>query len=480
MDPSFLSAKRLATRIRRGDIGCLEALDHVIARVERLDAGVNAVVVRDFERARTRARELDRRKGKERGPLHGVPMTIKESFDVAGLPTTWGIPALSGGVAATNALAVDRLEAAGGVLFGKTNVPLFLADWQSFNDIYGRTNNPWDLSRSPGGSSGGAAAALAAGLTYFETGSDIGSSIRNPAHYCGVYGHKPSWGICPALGHGLAGNVSEVDIAVIGPLARSAADLQIGLDLLAGPENPHAGWRVKLPKPRQPDFKGLRIAVMTDHPVSAVDDEMQSGLRNLAEFLEKEGAKVSLTARPQIDFARAHALFITLLRATTSARFNSEEEAKWRSEAARLGSEDTSYYALMARGNALSHREFLIGNEIRERMRRAWAGFFAEWDIFLCPPAASPAVPHDHAGERWERTISVNGKRVLTTDQMFWAGISGFFRLPSTVAPLGASHEGLPFGVQIVGPEGGDRGTIRLARLLEKSWRRFVPPPGWD
>jgi amidase len=200
LDIPFRSAKRLAAEVRRKKIGCLELLDLYLARVEKHDPALNAIVVRDFDNARKRARAADRAlaRGGAWGPLHGVPMTIKESYDVAGLPTTWGVPAFRDNVARTNAVVVDRLLGAGAVLFGKTNVPLYLADWQSFNAIYGTTGNPWDLTRAPGGSSGGSAAALAAGLTALEAGSDIGSSIRNPAHFCGVYGHKPTWGSCRA------------------------------------------------------------------------------------------------------------------------------------------------------------------------------------------------------------------------------------------------------------------------------------------
>ena len=321
MDPTFLSAKRLASLVRRGEIGCLELLDHYIARVERHDPRINAVVVRDFERARKRARSLDRqRRQGAKGPLFGVPMTIKESYNVAGLPTTWGVPAQKDVIATQNALAVDRLLDAGAVLFGKTNVPLLLADWQSYNEIYGTTNNPWDLALSPGGSSGGAAAALAAGLTGIEAGSDIGSSIRNPAHYCGIYGHKPTWGICPPLGHSLNGNVAQSDISVIGPLARSADDLGIALDVMAGPEPIETGWRLNLPAPRQTTFKGLRVAVMTGNPLSEVDASITGRLDELATFLRRQGAKVSLAAQPDFDLAAGHRLFIELLRATTSAR----------------------------------------------------------------------------------------------------------------------------------------------------------------
>src|ERR1700704_3850718 len=231
LDIPFRSARQLAADIKKKKIGCLELLDLYLARVEKYDGALNAVVVRDFERARTRARAADRALARRQvwGPLHGVPMTIKESYDVAGLPTTWGVPAYAKNIATKNAVAVDRLLGAGAVLFGKTNVPLYLADWQSYNAIYGTTNNPWDVARAPGGSSGGSAAALAAGLTGLEAGSDIGSSIRNPAHFCGVWGHKPTYGICPPAGQALPGNVAPSDISVIGPMARSAADLALGL-----------------------------------------------------------------------------------------------------------------------------------------------------------------------------------------------------------------------------------------------------------
>jgi amidase len=478
-DPTFLPAWRLAALIRECAISCLELLDHYIARVERLDPRINAVVVRDFDRARERARALDAQS--DRGaPLFGVPMTIKESFDVAGLPTTWGVPEERNSIARTNALAVDRLLEAGVVLFGKTNVPLLLADWQSYNAIYGTTSNPWNTALSPGGSSGGSAAALAAGLTGIEAGSDIGSSIRNPAHYCGVYGHKPTWGICPPLGQSLNGNVAQADISVIGPLARSADDLAIALDVMAGAESIEHGWQLALPAPRATALKDMRVAVMTDHALSQVDASITTRLTELADFLRREGAKVSMTARPDFDLAHGHRLYIEMLRATTSARNDDAALRHWRAEAERLPRDDTSYYAMMARGISMTHRDFLIGNERRQRMRRAWARFFQDYDVFLCPVAASPAQPHDHAGERWERRITVNSHRVPATDQMFWAGISCFYLLPATAAPLGFTTDGLPIGVQIVGAQYADRTTIQFARLLENAWQGFVPPAGWE
>src|SRR2546421_11295851 len=271
LDVPFRSARQLAADIKKKKIGCLELLDLYLARVEKYDGALNAVVVRDFERARTRARAADRALAKRDvwGPLHGVPMTIKESYDVAGLPTTWGVPAYKDRIATKNALAVDRLLGAGVVLFGKTNVPLYLGDWQSFNAIYGTTNNPWDASRSPGGSSGGSAAALAAGLTGLEAGSDIGSSIRTPAAWCGVLGHKPTYGIVPVRGHvpPPPGVLSPMDMAVVGPLGRSAADVALALDVVAGPDGADAvAWRLELPPPRHDDLAAFRVGLWLDDP----------------------------------------------------------------------------------------------------------------------------------------------------------------------------------------------------------------------
>jgi amidase len=478
MNP-FLSATRLAAALRAREIGCLELLDHYIARVERLDPRINAVVVRDFDRARTRARALDSATDRS-AKLFGVPMTIKESFNVTGLPTTWGAPAFRNNIAASNALAVDRLLDAGVVLFGKTNVPLMLADYQSFNEIYGTTNSPWNPALSRGGSSGGSAAALAAGLTGIEAGSDIGSSIRNPAHYCGVYGHKPTWGICPPVGQSLNPGGALPDISVIGPLARSSADLTPALEAMAGAEPIEAGWKLELPPPRATSFKGLRVAMMTGHPLSEVDASIANKLTELAAFMRREGATVSMTARPDFDIALGHLLYIEMLRATTSPRNDRAAMQRWRAEADRLARDDTSYYAMMARGISMTHRDFLLSNDTRYRMRRRWAAFFQDYDVFLCPVAASPAQPHDHVGERWERSITVNGHRVPATDQMFWSGISCFYLLPATAAPLGFSPDGLPIGVQIVGAQYADHTTIEVAKLLETAWQGFVPPPGWE
>ena len=482
-DIAFWSAKRLAGHIRRRKIGCLELLDHYLARVERYNPQLNAIVATDIPAARKRAKAADRAlaKGDVWGPLHGVPMTIKESYDVAGMPSTWGMPELKNNIPERNALAVDRMLAAGVVLFGKTNVPLMLADWQSYNEVYGTTNNPWDLARSPGGSSGGSAAALAAGLTGIEAGSDIGASIRNPAHYCGVFGHKPTYGICPPRGHALPGRVSYNDISAIGPLARSADDLALALAAMAGPDDiDGSGYRLALPAPRKRALREFKIAVMLDDPNGEVDQSVQERLQALADFLSKKKVKVSDNARPDIDTTQAQRVYIALLRAATSGR-QTDETFKRNQEIARtLKSDDESYFARMTRANVMHHKDWLALNEERHRMRLKWAAFFEDYDLLLCPAASSAAVPHDQEGERWERTITVNGQQVPTTDQLFWAGYPAMAYLPSTVAPMGFIKQGLPVGVQIVGPQYGDHTCIAFAKLIERGFHGFVAPPGYD
>jgi len=481
-DAHFWSAKRLAAALRRRKIGCLELLEHFLKRVEQHNPALNAIIATDLPAARKRARAADRALGKGEvwGPLHGVPMTLKESYDVVGMPTTWGSPELRQNFPQRDALAVTRFKNAGVTLFGKTNVPLMLADWQSYNAVYGTTNNPWDTARSPGGSSGGSAAALAAGLTGLEAGSDIGASIRNPAHYCGVYGHKPTYGICSPRGHALPGRVAASDISVIGPLARSADDLALALSIMAVPDEiDGVGNRLALPAPKKTTLRQYKVALMLDARESEVDHTVQERLQALGDFLRGKRAKVDEHARPDIDTAAAHHVYVALLRAATSGRQSDEAFRANQDAARRLAAEDQSYYAQMVRANTLSHRDWLGFNEERHRMRLKWAEFFAEYDLLLCPAAASAAVPHDQQGERHERKIVVNGKHVPTTDQLFWAGYSCAFNLPSTVAPIGNTPTGLPVGVQIVGPQYGDRTCIEFARLLEREYYAFTPPPAF-
>ncbi|HVY06465.1 MAG TPA: amidase [Burkholderiales bacterium] len=482
MDIPYLSAKKLAAFIRRGKVGSAELLELYLERLDRFNPKLNAIVVLDVKRARERARKADRdaKKGNWHGPLHGLPMTVKESFDLAGHPTTWGRADMKGNVAGANALAVQRLMDAGAIVFGKSNVPALLSDWQTFNPVYGTTNNPWDVTRVPGGSSGGAAAALAAGLTGMELGSDIGASIRNPAHYCGVFGHKPTFKLCPIAGHNLPPNIAVKDMLVIGPMARSADDLEISLKLIGQPDDVEArGVKVMLAKPKT-DVRKLKVAVLTTAATAEVDDSVQAAIEAAAKTFAKHGAKVSDTARPDFDLHEAHRTFIHLLRGATSSALSDEQFARQRELDAKTPAGDDRYEAWMMHANTMPVREWHAWNEKREQIRRAWAAFFREWDILLCPAAATAAFPHNQKGERWERMVMVNGKPQPSTTQMFWAGYPGMAFLPSTVAPAGFSKEGLPIGVQIVGPLFGDLATIAAARFLEREHQAFMAPEGFE
>jgi amidase len=478
----FKSALEQGRMLRAHKISSRELLAECLSQYARHNDAINAVIFTDFERAQKAAAAADRRlkKGAALSPFDGVPMTIKESFDWVGTPSTWGDPALKDNIPVKNAVALTRMTDAGAVLYGKTNVPLALSDWQSFNATYGTTNNPWDVTRTPGGSSGGAAAALSTGMSALEVGSDIGASIRNPAHYCGVFGHKPSYGVVPYRGHLMPGSVSISDITVAGPLARSAKDLTAMMQVLVGSEGiEQRGVTFNLPKAPQKSFKDFRVAIKLSSPVSEVDLSYQDLLVSLGQFLKKKTRKLSWDAAPDFDDAEAYENYITLLRSTATKRMGDAEIEAAAVKAKSFDVDDKSYVAMMARAFGLSHGGWLRANERRHQMRYLWDAFFDEWDVLLCPCAASAAWPHDQVGERHERFITVNGKQVSTIDQRFWAGYSCNFFLPSTVAPVGLTPEGLPCGVQIITREYGDHTSLRFAELLEREWRGFVVPPGF-
>ena len=468
--------------LRDGRITARALLELYLDRVERFNPALNAIIVFDREGALAQADAADEAlaQGRVLGPLHGLPMTVKESFNFIGLPTTWGLPAMADNIADQHASAVQRLLDAGAVIFGKTNVPVLLADWQTFNDVYGTTNNPWDLTRVPGGSSGGAAAALAAGMTGLELGSDIGASVRNPAHFCGVYGHKPTFGIVPIRGQALPGIVSPSDISVAGPLAHDAKDLALALEVLAAPnEFDAAGWRLDLPPAKQNSLADFKVAVMLEDSHCAVDDELVACLQKAVDAAGRAGARIDFAARPDIDIGQSHALYIQLVRAVTTARIPAAQAAAFRRAAAELDPDDDSYKARLTRAAVQEHRDWIAANEARTKLRHKWAAFFDDHDVLLCPTAASAAFVHDHEGLREDRTILVNGRRESTMDQLFWAGLSGVVYLPSTVAPVGLTASGLPAGLQIVGRHLGDLTTIRFAELLAAEIGGFETPPGY-
>ena len=476
----FGSASALVRGLKSGRVTSVALLEAYLERVDRLGASINAIVVHDRDQARRDARAADRAlsKGKPLGALHGLPMTVKEAFDLTGHPTTQGHVALKNNIAARDALAVQRLKAAGAVVFGKTNVPLNNADMQTYNEVYGTTNNPWDVTRGAGGSSGGGAAAVAAGLVGLEYGSDIGGSIRNPAAYCGIYGHKCTWSIVPKRGHALARTpVAEADLAVLGPLARSAEDLWLALRVTAGPDDlTAAGLRYRLPAPPA-TLKGLRVAVWADDANAPVDNHVRAGVEKAAHALAMAGAKVNFKARPAFDASAAHATYLSLLLAQTSAR--RPDYARLALARTRLADDDQSPEAQSLRLATQSFKEWYEANQRREALRWAWHNFFGRHDVLLAPATVSAAFAHDHSQPATARNMRVNGADTPYFAQLFWAGLATCAFLPATAAPAGLTPEGLPVGLQIIGAEMNDRTTIWVAAQLARLTGGFVAPPGY-
>jgi len=482
MSIAFKTAQELAAGIRAGEFSSEELTELYIERIERYDDKVNAVVVRTFDDARARARAADEAlaRGEDLGPLHGVPMTIKESYVIAGTPSTWGIEAFRNNVAEEDGLAVQRFRAAGAHFLGKTNVPTDLADFQSYNPIYGTTGNPWDVERTPGGSSGGSAASLAAGFCALEAGSDIGGSIRNPAHFCGVYGHKPTYGIIPMTGHELVSNIPEADLAVCGPLARGADDLRVALEIMAGPAEREAlGWQLNLPAADFESLKDLRVAVWQTDEAAPVATEVADRVSGVADTLAKLGASVSDTARPAFDVIDAHRNYQTLLNSVMTAAMTDEQVAEAEAQAAALKAEDNSFAAVQIRASVIPHREWIRTNTQREKLRLAWSSFFEDWDILLCPQMATPAFPHDQS-PMLGRTLTVDNEEQPYFQQLFWAGMIVNAYLPSTVFPTGPSREGLPIGVQAVSAPYRDYRCIEFARQIGQEIGGFQSPPGYE
>ncbi len=478
----FRTALELAELVRDKAMSSVELTSYFIDRIGRYDERLNAVVVRDFDRALESARNADRAIAREEalGPLHGVPMTIKESYNIAGLPTTWGIPAFADNVADSDAVVVSHLKAAGAHFMGKTNVPFALSDFQSYNDLYGTTNNPWNLGRTPGGSSGGTAVALAAGLTALDCGSDIGGSIRNPAHFCGVYGHKPTWGIVPREGHSLGPGSTPVQLAVSGPLARSAEDLDLALRIVAGPSRLNEpGWQLSLPEARASSLDELRVAVWPTDNVSPVDQPIVDRIQDIADLLARRGATVSDAARPAFDAQDANNTYLSLLWARWGSPVPDDVYEANRSTAARYSVDDMSTEAVSARGAVMTYRDWLGYSDEQNRIQTLWKAFFEDWDILLCPIAVTTAFPHDHSPQD-QRTLDVNGTEVPYLEQIFWAGLANLGNLPGTVFPTGLSEDELPIGVQALGAEFDDRTTIEFARLMSRELGGFRPPSGYS
>jgi len=482
---TYKSARALSRALLARKVSALELAQDAIARIERRDAGINAICVRDFSRALDAARAADEAIARrDVRPLTGIPMTVKESYNVAGLPTTWGFVQHKDFIAKEDALAVARVKAAGAVVLGKTNVPVGLADWQSYNDIYGTTNNPFDPGRTPGGSSGGSAAALAAGYGPLSLGSDIGGSLRAPAHYCGVCAHKPTHALVPARGHTpppLPPLPYARDLAVVGPMSRSAGDLSDLLEVIAEPDEIEAGrgYRLALPAARHQGIRDYRILVLDTHPLQPTAASVRTALDGLAGQLAKSGARVARESGLLPDLVDSSLLYMRLLYSVMTAALPNEVHERMKAAAAKLKPDDSSLAAERLRGAGLSHREWLVCDGRRAALRAQWRAFFREFDAVICPVMPTPAYPHDHSPDQEARRIVIDDREFPYVDQLVWPGIATCPGLPATSIPIGLSSEGLPIGVQIVGAWLEDRTTLRLAELIERARGGFVPPPGF-
>ena len=482
-DLHWMSATELARAIQTREVSSREALECFLERVARLDGPINSVVTMDAPRARREADDADTAlaRGEIRGPLHGVPMTVKDSFSTKGMRTTSGAPELSDHFPTEDAAPVARLREAGAVIFGKTNLPIYAGDFQSYNQVFGTTNNPHDLSRSPGGSSGGSAAALACGFTPLELGSDIAGSIRFPSHMTGVVGHKPTYGIVPAHGQipGPPGTLSQADLAVAGPMARTVEDLALGLGLMSGPDRWNKpAWRLELPPARQSRLANYRIAVWSDDTHCPVDGDVKALIEGAATKLAGAGAHIDLDARPGFTLERAALRFSQLLNAALAGGHDQQEIERYAADTT------PTPVGTIKRQTAMRHRDWLSANESRLQMRRKWEEFFDPevgrgFDVLLCPVMPRTALPHDHTEPQGARVLTWAGQSRPYMDAIAWSAPAGACFLPATVVPVGMASDGLPVGVQIIGPYLGDRTTLDVAAHLSAIFGPVPRPSGF-
>jgi amidase len=470
---TYRTAREMLADLVAKRISARELLDAHVARNDALAAKLNAVVATDLGRARKDAQAIDdaRVKREPLGALAGIPMTIKDGTDVENMPATSGNPALADRPKnCADADVVKSVRREGAVVWGKTNVPLMLDDFQSYNDIYGATNNPYDPSRVPGGSSGGAAAALAAGITPLEIGSDIGGSLRHPANFCGVLALKPTWGVLSLRGQvpPLPGKYVDLDLGVTGPMARNAGDLRLLWNVLRG----SAGAA-----PR--DIKGARVAVWEDEPGFPLGSDVRDGVKRAADALANAGAAVE---RATLPFTGSELMetYYDLLIAVLGATFPKElydgfvAQRAQDLEATREGTDPfgASLYRLRA---TASYRDVLAAMTKRQDMKDKLAAYHASgWDIILSPISPVPAFPHDHSQPQMARMLEMDGTKIPYMTMLNWIALATALRGPAMAVPAGRTASGLPVGVQLIGP-GEDR-LFDFAHALEDRLGGFSPP----
>ena len=461
---AYWSVVEQAKAIKEGEFTSRELLELTIERIESVNPELNAVVTMDLDLARKLADEADAKlkAGSVVGPLHGIPITVKDALETAGIRSTGGATELHNHVPDRDAPVVKAVKDAGAIVLGKTNLPRWSGDIQAYNDMFGTTVNPWNSDRVPGGSSGGAAAAVSAGLSSFEIGTDIGGSIRFPASFCGIYGHKPSFGIVPSTGYidHEAGGTTEADVNVIGPMARSAEDLELLLELMLRKEGPLVA---SLAEPPQ-DVTALRVAAWLDDPFCPIDSQVASVLEAAVTNLENTGLSVDREARPDIDPNEAFSLGSWLV---TSAMLQSmpAETLKALNEEGAAPPQTT-------------HREWLDNHTRREAIRLKWAEFFENYDAIIMPISPVPPFPHNQEGNFGTRTLQgSDGQTRPYSDLIRWTILTGMAYLPATTPPIGRDSDGLPVSFQVVGPYGGDYTTIRLAEFIAEHNGGYSKPP---
>jgi amidase len=478
-DATFGTATDAAGAIRAGLISSRELTAHVFARIRRHNGAINAFVTLDEERAMQGANAADQTLavGKTLGPLHGVPVLVKDLHPTSGIRTTYGSKLFEHHIPDRDSLAVARLLAAGAIIVGKTNTPEFGADHQTFNDVAGTTSNPWDTTRSPGGSTGGGAAALAAGLGFLELGNDLGGSIRNPAHFCGVYGHKPSFELIPRdapLPPGVP-SATRDNQWVNGPLARSADDLAFALDLLADPATAESiAYRLELPPPRATRLEDCRIGYVLSDPFCPPDSEVARLLEQTIAALRRRGARLTEGFPPGIDLQRSHDNWFYL---AVNSWYLPEDEIGKRIEPLR--GIDDYYSPKVIDALSTSYQQWRLRDAGRLEARARWQDYFREHDAFLMPANFSAAFPHDQR-KVWSerRVITADGERPYR-DIGRWISVAAYSGCPATVAPIGRTAQGLPVGIQIMGPFLEDATPITIAALLAEELGGFAPPPGY-
>lgn len=484
-DWPWVTAGEQLQALRQGECSAVELVQATLERLDRLNPKFNAVVVRDDERALETARIMDAERAAGRyKPLLGLPITVKESFAVAGLPTTMGHPAKAGNIAARDARSIALLRQAGAVIVGKSNVPLNNGDIQTFNDVYGLTRNPWDVDRTAGGSSGGSAASVAAGLAALELGSDIGGSVRIPAHFCGVAALKPTWGLIDDRGSGLPeSRLAPRDIASVGPVARSAGDLDLMLSILAGPAPEDAcAWKLELPAPRATRLRDFRVLLLDAHPLVASSvasqtliSELRAGLRQAG--VNFHGADSQPAGGLLPDLAELHTVYQKLAIGSALAT-RPESFVKEAQEAvSRLDPSDNSYAATRVRSGLISHWDWLRANEARRQIRLQWARLFEHYDVVLMPTSVTPAFRHDHSMPRDARHVSVDGQDFRYLELFIWIAIASLNGHPSVTFPVGL-WKGLPQGAQAMGPWLGDRTALAFAQAWEREVGGYSIPHG--